>query len=583
VRRANIWILAPCLLIVAACGGAPSAERTGTARSEAPAPPPRKVRLAIIGTSDLHGHIEMLPMLAGHMASLRASGRVDDVVMIDGGDMFQGTLESNLNEGAAVVEGYNHIGYAAVAVGNHEFDFGPAGERPVPRDAGDDPRGALKARAAEAKYPFLAANLLDSSTGKRIAWPHFSPTVLIERAGVRIGIIGVTTESTPRTTMASNFAGLAMKPLAETIAADAAELRRRGAQVVLVAAHAGGRCRDFEDPKVLESCAADEEIFEAARALPPGAVDVIVGGHTHQGVAHEVAGVAIVQSFAKGVAFGRVDLVVESGRRGRVLERRIHPPRSVCGARPPEGRDHDAEPAPCKPEPYEGVAVVADEQLAAMMERHVAAAREVRDSQLGVFVESAVRRSYAQESALGNLFADLMRAATRGADVAITNGGGLRADLPAGPLTYGALYQAMPFDNRFARVKLTGAQLAGIVARNLQREGGIFSLSGVRATARCRDGKVEVTLRRDGGRRVRDGDKLVLVTSDFLASGGDGMLAGLDLPDGAIVVDDGAPIRDVLAAALRARGGKLRGDDRRIHDSRAPRISLPGPRPLRCP
>ncbi len=226
--------------------------------------------------------------------------------------------------------------------------------------------------------------------------------------------------------------------------------------------------------------------------------------------------------------------------------------------------------------------VVADEKLASMMERHIAAAGEVRDSQLGVVVESTVRRSYGDESALGNLFADLMRASTRGADVAITNGGGLRADLPAGPLTYGALYRAMPFDNRFARVKLTGAQLAAIVARNLQREGGIFSLSGVRATARCRGSEVEVTLRREGGRRVRDGDKLLLVTSDFLASGGDGMLADLDLPEGAVVFDDGAPIRDALAAALRARGGKLRGDDRRIHDARAPRISLPGPRPLRC-
>jgi 5'-nucleotidase len=582
VRRAIIRILASSILAVAAaCGGAGPAERTGTARSEAPPPAPRKVRLAIIGTSDLHGHVEMLPMLAGHMASLRASGRVDDVVMIDGGDMFQGTLESNLNEGAAVVEAYNHIGYAAVAVGNHEFDFGPAGERSVPRDASDDPRGALKARGAEAKFPFLAANVIEDATGQRVAWPHFAPTTLIERAGVRIGIIGVTTESTPRTTMASNFAGLAMKPLAETIAADAAELRRRGAQVVLVAAHAGGRCRDFADPGALESCAPDQEIFEAARALPAGAVDVIVAGHTHQGVAHEVAGVAIVQSFAHGVAFGRVDVVVESGRRGRVLERRIHPPRSVCGEDPPRRRDHD-EGAPCRPEPYEGVPVAADEKLAAMMERHVAAARHVRDSQLGVVVESPVRASRAEESALGNLFADLMRASTRGADVAITNGGGLRADLPAGPLTYGALYRAMPFDNRFARVRLTGAQLAGIVASNLQHTGGILSLSGVRVTARCRGSALEVTLRRDGGRRVRDGEELLVVTSDFLASGGDGMLAGLDLPDGAVEFDEGDPIREALAAALRARGGKLRGDDRKIHDSRAPRISLPGPRPLRC-
>jgi 5'-nucleotidase len=197
-------------------------------------------------------------------------------------------------------------------------------------------------------------------------------------------------------------------------------------------------------------------------------------------------------------------------------------------------------------------------------------------------VESPVRRAYAEESPLGNLFADLMRATSRDADVAITNGGGLRADLPAGPLTYGALFQVMPFDNRFARVRLTGAQLERIVAANLSKGSGIFSLSGVRATARCRGGALDISLRRKGGRAVRDSEELVLLTSDFLASGGDGMLADLDLPEGAIEVDEGATIRDAVAEVLRKRGGRLRGDDRRFFDARARRIVLPGPRPLQC-
>jgi 2',3'-cyclic-nucleotide 2'-phosphodiesterase (5'-nucleotidase family) len=593
VGRASILIL----LLGAACArpAAPEAPAAspGPARPSAEAAKPRRVSLTVIGTSDLHGHLDRLPILAGYLAVLRGSVGADAIVLLDGGDMFQGTIESNMNEGAAVIEAYGRLGYTAAAIGNHEFDFGPVGERAVPA-AGDDPRGALLARAGEARFPLLAANVLDAATGKRVDWPRLPASALVERAGVRVGVIGITTESTPRTTMSKNFAGLAIAPLAPTVAAEAAELRRRGADVVLVAAHAGGRCSKFDDPAVLDSCAPDQEIFQVARALPPGAVDVIVAGHTHAGVAHQVAGVAIVQSFANGVAFGRVDLVVEPGR--GVVSRRIHPPRFMCGESARDG-------GPCEPGEYEGRAVVADAQVAALVARPIAAAEELRERRLGVSLEGPIRRAHREESALGNLFADLMRAARPGADVAITNGGGLRADLPAGELTYGALYKAMPFDNRFARVRLTGEQLTRVIAANMVSESGIFSLSGVRVEAACRGGELVVSLRRENGRRVRPRDRIVLVTSDFLASGGDQMLADIDLPDGAIEFEEGEPIRDAIAGALRARGGTapgsprtpwnqaigrlfaggtLRGDDRRLYDPRAPRIALPGPRPLRC-
>jgi 2',3'-cyclic-nucleotide 2'-phosphodiesterase (5'-nucleotidase family) len=583
--RPAMRILAVLLAATAACSGSPAATETAVPAQPPPpaAAPPRKVTLAVIGTSDLHGHIEKLPYLAGHIANLRAAREVDEIVLVDGGDMFQGTLESNLNEGAAVIEAYNHIGYAAAAIGNHEFDFGPAGERPVPADDKDDPRGALKARAAEARFPLLGANLLDGD--RPVSWPNVAPSVLVERAGVRIGIIGVTTESTPRTTSALNFVGLSVAPLAATIAAEAAALRQRGARVVLVAAHAGGVCRELDDPARLDSCRPDEEIFQVARALPAGAVDVIVGGHTHQAVAHDVAGIAIVQSYANGAAFGRVDLVIDPA--GGAIERRIHPPHFVCGEDPVRragaGRDMATEERPCQPDEYAGRAVAPDDRLAALLERHVAAAREVKSRELGVVLDSAVRRSYREESALGNLFADLMRAARPGADVAITNGGGLRADLPAGPLTYGALYQAMPFDNRFAKVKLTGEQLGRIIAANMKSGGGIFSLSGMRAQVRCRGSEIEVTLRRASGARVRDSDRLVLVTSDFLAAGGDGMLADAGLAESAIRFESGANIRDAMAEALRARGGRISGDDRRLRDPDRPRVALPGPRPVQCP
>ena len=573
-------------LLVAACSGAasdPAGDSTagpagGPARRRAA---PRRVTLAIVGTSDLHGHIEMLPYLAGHMANLRASRAVDDIVLLDGGDMFQGTLESNLVEGKSVVEAYRRLGYAAVAVGNHEYDFGPVGERAVPIEPHDDPRGALKARSAEAPFPFLAANLIDGFAREPARWPNLHPSVIVERAGVKIGVIGVSTMDTPRTTNARNFEGLLMAPLRETVEEQAASLRKRGAHIVVLTAHAGGRCSSFEDPRDLSSCDPAQEIVELARALPAGTLDAIVAGHTHAGMAHEVAGIPIVQSFSKGIAFGRIDLVIEGADR-RVRSRTIHPPRYVCGERrePPDLVDGEA----CPAGEYAGKPVVPDGELAALVARYQAQARVVRDRKLGVTADGVIRGVRSEESPLGNLFADLMREARPGADVAITNGGGLRADLPAGELTYGDLYESMPFDNRFATIKLTGAQLAHIVEHNLTVASGVFSISGVRATARCSGDQLVVTLTRDRtGKKVGPREKLTLVTSDFLASGGDGLVGVTDLDQGAIQIhDDGPVIRDGIAELLARRGGTLRAGDRKLFDKAAPRLAYPGKRPIRC-
>ena len=576
--------LALALLAVACSGAAsdPAGDSTTgpSGRGTRPQPAPRKLTIAIIGTSDLHGHIEMLPYLAGNLANLKASGQVDEVVLLDAGDMFQGTLESNLVEGKSVVEAYDQLGYAAVAVGNHEYDFGPAGERTVPIEPRDDPRGALKARAAEASFPFLAANLIDGFARERASWPNLHPSVLIERAGVRIGVIGLSTMDTPRTTNARNFEGLLMAPLVESIEKQAAALRKRGAHLVLVTAHAGGRCAKFDDPRDLSSCDPAQEIFEAARALRPGTVDAIVAGHTHAGIAHEVNGIPIIQSFAKGIAFGRIDLVIEAPER-RVTSRKVHPPRFLCGERrePPDLFKGEA----CPAGDYAGKKVEPDKEIAALVARYESQARVVRDRKLGVVADGVIRGVRSEESPLGNLFADLMRAARPGVDVAITNGGGLRADLPAGDLTYGDLYESMPFDNKFATIKLSGAQLAEMFEHNLSVSSGVFSISGVRVTARCSGDRIAVSITREKtGKKVGPRDKLTLVTSDFLASGGDGLgVTGLD--QGAIQIhDDGPIIRDGIAELLARRGGTLRAGDKKLFDKVAPRLAYPGKRPVRC-
>ena len=541
---------------------------------------PATLTLSLVGTNDVHGRLASLPVLAGYLANLRAARAADHgaVVLLDGGDMFQGTLESNLNEGAAMIEGYGALGYTAVTVGNHEFDFGPAGAHSTPQ-GDEDPRGALRARAAEARFPLLTGNLVDSATQQHVAWPNMPATHIAELGGVRVGIVGLTTEQTPRTTIAANFRGLAIAPLAATVLREAQALRAQGCKLVFVAAHAGGRCRSFADPRDLSSCEDDQEIMAVAAALPAGAVDAIVAGHTHAAVAHYVNGIPVLESYANGRAFGRVDFVLERAT-GRVLDTHISPPRKLCDG-------DDGTPA-CADDVYEGAPVVPDAALRARLAPAFAAAGTLRDATLGVTLSAPFERAGGVETALGNLFADLLRErAPGGAEVGMVNGGGIRTALPAGPLTYGALYETFPFDNRFAIVRLRGEDLQRLLSANLTADESLLSIGGVRVEARCRDGVLDVrvfrTVGRAAGRLIRASEVLRVATSDFVATGGDELLAAMLRPADIEIPDDGPNIRDASADALRARGGTLRPDDSALYDPAQPRWRYPGTRPVRCP
>src|SRR5688572_18805855 len=365
------------------------------------------ITLSIVGTNDLHGGILQrgdrggLALLGGYVANIRAA-RVRDagaVLLIDAGDMFQGTLESNLNEGQSVIAAYNALGYAAAAVGNHDFDFGPVGPPATPQTSSDDPRGALKARAAEASFPFLAANLIDTTTGRPVDWPNVRPSTVVTAAGLRIGIIGVMTARALAGTIAANTGGLRVAPLVETIAAEARQLRAGGASIVVVVSHAGGRCTAFTVPTDLSSCEQTEEIMQVARGLPEGLIDVIVAGHAHSGMAHVVGGILIIEAYMGGRAFGRVDLVIDRSMR-RIIQRRLFAPLDLC-ARVDPGTVR------CDPEgsssgriraEYEGAPVRPDPAVERAIAPAVKAAAAQKQMRLGVTAATPIRRAGSVDS-----------------------------------------------------------------------------------------------------------------------------------------------------------------------------------------
>ena len=528
------------------------------------------LRLTLIGTNDVHGALLPgeesggLTALSGYVNAARAARQNDGgaVLLIDAGDMWQGTLESNITEGQSVVAAFNALEYTAAAIGNHEFDFGPAGPLPIPESRADDPQGALKQRAKEADFPFLAANLIDEATGKPVAWDNVHPSVIVGVEDVKIGIIGVMSRNALVATIASNTVGLRTAPLAQTIEREARAARAAGATIVIVTAHAGGECTRFDDPYDLSSCQMGHEIFDVAAALPDGLVDHIFAGHVHKGIAHIVNGISITSSFSRSAAFSRVDLSVDR-RRGTVIDKKVFPPTSLSMTGS-----------------YEGVELEPNPRIVEIADRAAAFAAEFKDRKVGITLETPFELSDDPESALGNLYTDSMLDDVD-ADISIhVINGGIRANLPVGELSFGSVYEMSPFDNQLMIVELSGAELRQVIAEQAHRGERRIGFSGMRVSVDCTDTIMTVAMHLDDGREIGNTDPVRVAVSNYLAFGGDNVLRSV-MPEGGFDPQPNAPmVRDIILRSLRKRGGSVDASD--FDSSASPRWKLPATMNREC-
>jgi 2',3'-cyclic-nucleotide 2'-phosphodiesterase (5'-nucleotidase family) len=415
--------------------------------------------------------------------------------------MFQGTAPSNRTYGSTVVDLYNALGYAAAALGNHEWDWG---------------RDSLRARMRQAKYPVLGANVRYAD-GRDVDW--IPDDTLLRVGSLAVGVIGVSTVETPRTTMAVNVADLRFVDPVPVVNARARALRARGADAVIVVAHAGAFCDRAE--AAAPGCSG--EIIELARGITER-VDAIVSGHTHSLVNTRVNGIPIVQARSNGRAVGVIDIPLGGGE-ANVAVRDVLP-------------DSESPDAAVEAQVNRVVAAVAAE-----MSRPVAQIAE------------PLRRS-GRQYALGNLVADAQRAAGK-ADVAVMNNGGIRADLQAGQATYGNLFEIQPFGNTLYRLTVRGRDLRAYLERLVGRDDLNAHVSGVSVVylpAKPPGSRISTVTMADG-KPLRDDATYTLVLSNFLLGGGD----GLGVAGGAIRIEPlGIVDIDALVSYVRAQRQPVR-------------------------
>ncbi|HEX5896006.1 MAG TPA: bifunctional metallophosphatase/5'-nucleotidase [Thermoleophilaceae bacterium] len=409
------------------------------------APPPPVVKLRLLGVNDFHGHLEPprpgiggAAWLKSHLDRATLPGHT---IRVHAGDMVGATpLISSLFHDEPAIEAANEIGFDVGTVGNHEFDEGgdelmrllQGGQRTGPEALKPDVTGRLVNTSSPdfggTDFPYIAANTVDRD-GELLLPPY----EIVERAGARVGFIGVTTRSTPTFLLERHAARFRFTDISEAVDRWVPELRRRGVEAIVVLAHAGGPGQDQSDAPDFVG-----EIVDEARQMS-SAVDVVVAGHSHSRIQVRLPNSdgsgdkLIVEALSYGVAYDLVDIRVDT-RTGEVVSK--------------TGEIPDTR--------HEGVE--GDAGVAALVERYRERVAPLADHVVGV-ADAPLTRSGGE---LGQLVANAERAYA-GTDVAVVKPVSLRADIEAGPVTYAEVAEALAFDHPVLRLTMSGRRLRELI------------------------------------------------------------------------------------------------------------------------
>ncbi len=455
-----------------------------------PVPGGRTAEVQILGLSETHGQLVPLSQRNADGTSTSVGGAAalatylegeeaenpKRTLVVDSGDFLQGPAISSYFEGRSTVEVYNEIGVDSVAVGNHEFDWG---------------RDALNQRIAEANFPFLANNVVESSTGDQ---PEgIAPYKVFKMRGVKVGVIGVGNPDTKNVTLPDATQGLSFLDVQETAAAVADSvdaLAKKKVETIVLTPHMG-----------LES-ATGGPLAELLNALPAKAaneIDFSLGGHIPLDISTEINGVPVVQPPGNTRGYADVTLTVDRKTKD-VVDFAATSDRVLTDS------------------------VAPDPAVQNIVDRYQVELQAALGETVGEATTSILRgATRAVESEMGNFVSDSMRVYYPNVDFAFQNAGGLRADIDQGPITLEEIYAVLPFNNTLVTMNLTGAQVEQVLEEGANSQYGTVQVSGLRwaydASAPFGDRVTSVTLLE--GTPIDPNATYKIATNNFMASGGD--------------------------------------------------------------
>lgn len=524
--------------------------------------------LTILHTNDTHSQLENMARQATLVQEIQL--QVPNVILLHAGDAVLGTLYYTVHKGLAEAWVLREMGFTAMTLGNHEFNEGPAG---------------LAKFADAVGIPLLSANF--DFTGEPLLVGKVLPYIVVEVGGRKVGILGLTTE----TTSWSSNPGPNIR-IGDALAAArwaVAELQALGVNVIVALTHLGWE-RDLEliqsvtgidivvgghshtlpteypylvERKLVNINTAPSEELETLRGIGPVLAQRIIEYREAKGGFKTLEEVMEVRGIGPAIFAGIRDrisledatvpgLVVQAGERGSHLGRLTVTFDDQGVLQSWTGELLPVDKAPLDPR---------IEAKLAEFRAPIDALKTERVGETRVLLDGDRGRVRTRETNLGNLIADAMlwKAAGAGAQIAIQNGGGIRASIPAGPITLGQVLEVLPFGNYLVVLALTGEQILAALENGVSQvenvAGRFPQVAGLRFTwdptkpAGSRIVSAEV-LTPDGYRPIRRASTYKVVTNNFLAGGGDGYTVLAEAKEKIVL---GFVDAEVLAEYLRAR------------------------------
>lgn len=469
--------------------------------------------VVILHTNDMHGSLIGSSSVIGAdlIAALKQS---ENALLVDAGDAAQGVALASQSKGEDVIKIMNAAGYDAMALGNHEFDYGLA---------------QLAKLKDMAEFPMLSANTyLD---GKPLCAKEDSDgqRVILEKNGVKVGIFALTTQSTATATKPENLAGVEFKDEIETAKEQVEALDQEGADVIIALTHMGV----LEDSVQITSKAL-------AEAMSGTELDAIIDGHSHTLYNEKVGEIVIAQTGTGSVGVGKMEIALKSDGSVEITETMLDPAWFA---------ENEIQPDPAVTQVITAVSAELNQTLA----REIG---ETKTTLWGGSIRNVIAESRAGETNFGSLICDAMIAdaekivpdAYRNQDgtvsvpvVAIENGGGFRSSVPNGKMTAGQIVNALPFANTIRIKEITPAVLyellegfiSSVTAQDVETgfltasySGSFPQIGGMRMLYdpnRPKGEKITHLFLLDGNTELKRDDaetKLILVSNDYVIEQG---------------------------------------------------------------
>ena len=513
------------ILLVLACAGVAGAGGTWS--------------LVVAHTNDVHGGVdsseatfmnpEFPPQLGGGASAARliqylrgyckATGK--GFLLLDTGDIFQGTLVGTKSKGEAVMRYMNAVGYDAWVLGNHEFDLGR-----------DVPEALMK----QAEFPTLSANVYDTTNGVHTYFAR--PSLMKDYGTMKVGIVGITTGGTVREAFKENIRNLYFAPEVPALRSQEDSLRAQGADIVLAACHLGLPFDRWQAWDELEQHQAEgwksdyaRNSFELARRVP--GIDALFAGDIHVGYEEPwvdpVTHTPCFQGYGRGSNLLVVELVFDLDTKKLVKWKNLDEEGTLITLL------SDRFPR--------------DRKIAETIDTVAARVETGFNEKIGEAI-IPITRSGESESLLGNLICDAMQWKLKG-DLAITNKGGVRTDLPSGIITPRDVFNVLPFDNTLGAVQVSGQFLRDLIEDKVAYGGSGLYISGMRVKVdRTRPRGDRVVSLEIGGKPVDLKATYRLVTTDYLLEGNSGMDKLAALRNQA-AVESGVYMRDAVLEYIK--------------------------------